>query len=323
MPMKQGRRYGMCRTLAAVAIAGAWSGVGLFAPAAMGAQDERAAAAKITDVESLLDALERADIGIKTFSSELIYDRRFRLQGDRHIRWGSLYFQVEHPAAAEATGKRAQRTFAVRFETLMIPDEQGAVRHDDQSLWIFDGQWLIEKRDRERQFVKRQIARPEDPIDPLRLGEGPLPIPIGQKKADILERYDAVLLAPMAGLEAPEGGDPSSEDAAERASLGQFVADAYQLKLVPKGSHAEQDEFREVRLWYTRDGLLPRAARTINRAGDQSLVLLAGAQVNAALPPDVMDVEVPDPAKGWAVQIDEGRYGRDGDRDAQAPGDQR
>lgn len=316
--MRQARRAALNRTIAAIVAAGAWATPGWMAPGVALAEPEQATA-QIYDVDSLLDALERADVGMRTFSSELIYDRSFRLQGDRHIRWGHLYFRVEPPTAA-APGKpsRAQRTFAVRFETLVIPDDQGAVRHEDESLWIFDGQWLIEKRQRERQFVKRQIARPDDPIDPLRLGEGPLPIPIGQKKADILARYEVTLLASEDGLESP---DAEGQDAADKARLREFVADAYQLRLVPKGAQAEQDEFREVRLWYTRDGLLPRAARTTNRAGDESLVLLAGAKVNAPLPPDVMNVEVPDPAKGWAVQIDEGRFGREGDRDAAAPGD--
>lgn len=315
--MTQRTRAGLKSAIAVMVAAFAAAASGWVSPGAALAQ-QGIAAAQIHDVDTLLDALERADVGIRTFSSELIYDRRFRLQGDRHIRWGNLYFRVE-PSAPGTT--RAKRTFAVRFETLTIPDEQGAVRHDDESLWIFDGQWLIEKREAERQFVKRQIARPEDPVDPLRLGEGPLPIPIGQKKADILARYEVTLLASDDGLTAQDADGSADEEAADKAQLRSFVADAYQLLLIPKGAQAEHDDFREIRLWYTRDGLLPRAARTVNRAGDASLVLLAGAQVNTPLPPDVMDVQAPDPAAGWAVQIDEGRFARDGERDAQAPGD--
>ncbi len=284
----------------------------------LGAPEESApastSATAIDSVETLLDALERADVGVRTFQSELIYDRRFRLQGDRHVRWGRLFFQAEPPAAP---GGRARRTFAVRFETLTIPDDTGDIRRPDESLWVFDGQWLIEKRENERQFVKRQIARPEDPVDPLRLGEGPLPIPIGQKKADILARYDAQFLPAGDGLNTPPDVAPDSHEAREAAAMQAFVRDTYQLRLIPKGGAAGDEEFREVRLWYTRGALLPRAARTINRAGDESLVLLAGARVNEPLDPKVMSVETPDPAQGWSVQIDEGRF-RNGGSDEEA-----
>lgn len=278
------------------------------APVLVGAPEQSAPAVApgrtIDSVETLLDALERADVGVRTFQSEIIYDRRFRLQGDRHIRWGRLFFQVE---LSPASGGRARRTFAVRFETLTIPDDTGEIRRADESLWVFDGQWLIEKREAERQFVKRQIARPEDPVDPLRLGEGPLPIPIGQRKADILARYDAEFLDAGDGLDAPPDAAPGSREAREAAELQAFVRETWQLRLIPKAGASGDEEFREVRLWYTRGALLPRAARTINRAGDESLVLLAGARVNEPLDPKVMSVAAPDPALGWSVQIDEGR----------------
>lgn len=290
-------------------IAAAGGAGGVSAPAC--AQDQASAGAAIESVDQLLDALERADADIRTFHSELIYDRQFVLQEDRHIRYGSLSFLVEPPTAP---GRRAQRTFAVRFETLMMADDAGFVRHEDESLWVFDGQWLIEKREAEKQFIKRQIARPNDPIDPLRLGEGPLPIPIGQKKLDILARYDAELLPADAGIVISEGNELAAQEAREFQA---FVKSAYQLRLVPKADRREEDDFREIRLWYAHGTLLPRAARTINRAGDVVLVLLAGAAVNQPLARDVLNVEEPAPGTGWHVQIDEGRFS---DRAAQDDG---
>ena len=55
---------------------------------------------------------------------------------------------------------------------------------------MFDGQWLIEKRPDKKQFVAREIAAPGEDFDPLSIKEGIMPIPIGQRAADVLERFD-------------------------------------------------------------------------------------------------------------------------------------
>src|SRR5205807_3444491 len=41
----------------------------------------------------------------------------------------------------------------------------------------------------------RQVARPGEKIDPLKLGEGPFPLPIGQDPAEVKKNFD-VSLAP-------------------------------------------------------------------------------------------------------------------------------
>jgi outer membrane lipoprotein-sorting protein len=251
------------------------------------------------NVDELLEALETADKGIQTFQSGIMYDRQFLLQGDRHVRYGDLVFRVE----PGATSGRVRRTFAIHFTSLYIDDE---VR-DDKSTWAFDGEWIIEMRPRDKSFVKRRISTPEDPVDPLGLGESPVPFPIGQRKAAIQQRYTATMPKPADGLElAPDDAKDDPEAAAESGKLIEFVQGTYQLRLVPRPDYADDEEFREIRLWYAKETFVPRMARVINRQGDVSVVKMISIKINQPLPKGAISTEPPT-EPGWDIQIDEGR----------------
>ncbi len=272
---------------------------GLAASAAAGQDGDSAGASDaeagsrgpvFASAEALLDALETADREIESFQAEIVYDRQFMLQGDRHIRGGDLYFEVE-PRRGEP---RPVRTFAVHFEWLLL---DGAKRNDRQA-WIFDGEWLVEKRFADRQYVARQIAPPGERIDPLRLGEGPLPMPIGQRKADILARYEAEVLPAHAGFDAEQR---------DHAGYMSAVEGATQLRLTPLPHREAQDDFRSIRLWYRHDEggrLLPVLSRTVDRKGDESFVLLADVRVNRPIPGSVVDISPPPVEEGWEVQYE-------------------
>lgn len=261
------------------------------------------------EAEALLDELESADESIRTFQAEVRWDRRFVLQGDRHVRFGELFFKVDPTEA----GGIPRRTFAVRFDELLIDD----ILRPEQRQWVFDGQWLYEKDFKERTFIARRLAREGERIDPLRLGEGPIPLPIGQKKADILSRYGAELLPPDAGLEADASMD--AQEMEELAGLRRFVEETRQLRLVPRKWYRDESEFREIRLWYQHGSLHPRMARTVNRAGDDSIVQLINIITNQPLPPGSIEIERPREEDGWRVEIDPGRFGTNDQAEEERP----
>lgn len=277
----------------------AWNaGAAGEAPAATGQ------AAPFQSVDALLDAVETADKGLKTFDADIQYDRRFELAGDQHIRNGKIYYKAavvnldELPAGADGrpgvVAGVARKAFAVKFITLVI---DGKVTEESQT-FVFDGEWFIEKNEATKRFIKRQVARPGQLIDPLRLGEGPFPIPVGQKKEDILARYDAVLA-------------PVLDSVADEPHLtGGFLDGCTQIVLTPKAEFPD-DELREIRLWYRAEAdgrVLPRLARTVVKQGDVSLVRLVGMRVNGPdFPADIVSVAEPDRSEGWDVQVDQKR----------------
>lgn len=275
------------------------------APAAPKAH-QAGAAPTIHTADDLLAALEKADEGVRTLSADVRYDRTMKLAGDRHIREGRLYF-VQEPAAQDA--KKRKRSFGVHFDTLLVGERLA----DSPQVFVFDGVWFVEKRAAEKRYTKREVARAGDDFDPLKVGEGPMPLPIGQKAADIKAKYRAELLDPADGLREEE-----------KAGLP-FLSNTWQLRLTPHpvavepGKPRPREEFKEIRLWYQRDTLLPRLARTTSRGGDESFVVLLNLRTNETLPPDALDASEPPADAGWDVQVE--RLGDEkGPAAAPAPG---
>lgn len=253
----------------------------------------------ITTADQLLDALQTADRDLVSLTADVKWDRTFEIQGDKQSRLGKLYYVVTKPQTPDGA---PERRFAIRFDQLWV----GGVQRPEDRTYIFDGQWFMEKDALQKFFQKRQVAPPGEHVDPLRIGQGPIAIPIGQRKQDIVERYTVELLPATAGLDAPPEADKSEKDAA--AQLKAAVQGAWELHLVPKPQFADEEDFTDIRLWYRRgvDGsIMPRMARTTNKQGDVSNVLLINDQAQRAGRPENPEAKVPaemmdtTPPTGW------------------------
>ena len=243
-------------------------------------------AGEFGSAEALLTALEQADQDLRTLEARVMYVRVFAVAGDEQRRDGTLSFR-----SVPREGERADRAFAIDFDTLLV----GRRKEDITERYVFDGQWLLELNFATKDFTRRQVVAPGERFDPLRIGEGPFPIPIGQRKDEILARYEAVLVDATDGLSS--------------ASLRKRVEGMSQVKLVPKPFYEDESDFDVIRLWYSRgeDGrLLPRMARTINHAGDEATVILEDVRVNerASIPDERFDTS---PPRGWNGQVIEWR----------------
>jgi len=253
------------------------------------------AADDIETADDLLRALETAGNDVRQLSALVRYIKTFDIQGDTQKREGRLAF-VSTPAAdgaSEGDDVSYDRRFAIAFERLELDNGR---RIEDASTgylerYIFDGEWLAEVRPFDKQFIRRQVVAPGEKWDPLRLGEGPFPIPIQQRRADILERFDAELLD---GL----------DDVVQRSVRG-VAGKCYQLRLTPKAEANEKD-LQEIRVWYQRDTMLPRMAKTISQSGDESFVLLKDLQINGDA--EVSEAELttapPKDRAGWNITVE-------------------
>ncbi|MDQ7012421.1 MAG: hypothetical protein Q9O74_00825 [Planctomycetota bacterium] len=258
-------------------------------------QAESEHADEITTADDLLRALETSGNAVHRLSAKVRYVKTFDIQGDTQQRDGRLAF-VSTPVDRDVhpeTDAEFDRRFAIVFERLELDNGR---RIEDEStayleLYIFDGEWLAEIRPFDKQFIRRQVVAPGEKWDPLRLGEGPFPIPIQQRRADILERFDVELLD---GL----------EDVIERPVRG-VAGKCYQLRLTPK-PEANEKELREIRVWYQKDTLLPRMAKTISQAGDTSFVLLKNMQTNADAEITEAELTTQPPADraGWNITVE-------------------
>lgn len=260
---------------------------GTVAPSAPTAPSATPAAA--TDAEALLARLETADRGLRSFTAQAQRIKTFsEIQGGgRHIWQGELWF--ESPAAAGDLGAplpnalAPRRRFAVVFTKEVVDN---AVRERRQA-FVFDGAWLLERDDQGKQFVRRRVVQEGETKDPLKIGEGPFPLPIGQRAADLRSRFTVELVEPLEGV------------ADESPRFRELLTGCYQLRLTPLAGSLMERDFRQIKLWYRRDDLLPVLARTLNTDGSSDQVLLVRGQRNADIPAGTFDASEPPAADGW------------------------
>ncbi len=220
--------------------------------------------------QTLLGRIEQRANTVRTLSADLVYDRIQRLVGDRQRRFGSLVYEAGPPAR-----------FAVRFDRLMVDRR---LEHDER-WYIFDGQWLVERYDEQKLFIKRQVVPPDDDnpperqADPLALGAGPFALPVSLKKQQVLKRYEAALINPVEG-ELPQP--------------------AYQLRLIPKKEYP--CDFTQIDLWYDRQTLLPVRARTVDDSDNESVITLRRLRENDAVDAASLDTTPPE-SPAWRVEI--------------------
>ena len=244
--------------------------------------------------EDLLDALEKADANLRTLTSEIQYDKIDGVTGDRQIRWGKVFFVDDSGSATQ----QRDRKFAVRFDKLQLGDRL----EEEEQLFVFNGEWLTEISPNHKQIIRRQVMPPGSDFDPLKVGEGPLPLPIGQKKDDMLARFKVTLLSDVAEL--------SGEDDAETAKLKEFVKGSYQLKLIANPGTSEAEKFTQIRLWYRvwelKDGekrLLPRMAKTVTpKSGNETIVRMIKVQTNTPVDPKMMAADVA--GDDWDIRVE-------------------
>jgi len=83
----------------------------------------------------------------------------------------------------------------VRLRVVFDKKEQGRSAFDEKIEYILDDGWLLDRDYDKRIQVKRQVVAPGEKINLLKLGEGPFPMPIGQKKEDVHAQFDVEKVA--------------------------------------------------------------------------------------------------------------------------------
>ena len=226
-------------------------------------------------VNDLLDRLEKSAPDLKSFTADIRYEKEDPLLGRKELRAGKLIYHHD-PQSKE-------KSFAILFDAAIINGvERGEAKH-----YVFNGRWLAEIDHTNRQFIKREIVPPGKQLDPLKLGEGPFPLPIGQAKAEVLSRFDVTV------ANVPTEG------------LLKDLDDVDGVSLTPKPGTREAEDFTKVELFYDRQTLLPVGMHTAEVNGDRKTVRLLDVKRNSPLNADQMgklDIKEPD-ARTWRIDV--------------------
>lgn len=239
-------------------------------PPAESTPADGAATRAFTTADELLDAVSASDAKINTLQTTIRYETVQALLDDTQVRKGTAVLSI--------SPDRNLKQFRVSFTQFI--SSRGI---EEQSRdYIFDGHYLVERLNEEKHFIKREVVRPGQEIDPLAI-DGPLPLPIGQTKAMILKRFTAALL--------------DSEAGEENARLKGY----YRIRLTARRA---DDDLETVDLWYNPETLLPGRALITQRGGDTVQVDLANTTINnAEVDPALFSTESPSLKDGWRIDI--------------------
>ena len=205
-------------------------------------------------VENILEAVDRHSESLKDFSARMRLDSMDALSEETERRFGRIYYEK----------MPEKRRAAVVFERTV--DSDGRARERLEHYVYSDG--ILSDYDHEaKRLTRRQLVQPGETYDPLRLGEGPIPIPLGQRRVDI-EKSFVVSLAP-----------------APKTSLVKDPTRAAGLRLVPRPGTAlvEKNKIASIDLWMDRVSGSPVAVSITERDGDQVSARFMDIQLNTGI----------------------------------------
>jgi len=211
-------------------------------------------------VDAILDGLERRGREVGDLSARLTWELYDQIVEEKYINRGQMLYKRQEPNAR----------FLIRFDEQVMGQ-----RVRPQKKWfIFDGRWYIEASELAGEIHEYEIVPPGKTVDPFRLGQGPFPLPFGQKKADILRYFRVRLVRPAAG-------DPDKSD---------------HLVLVPISGTDMADDYRKLDFYVNRKLELPVRFRLFHTDDKITTVDFADLAINTGLTGSRFEVRFP---KDW------------------------
>lgn len=243
-------------------------------PGVLWAQTPTSAPATATTVASVMPALEmlqRRGDTLKDFTAKVRKEDKSRF-GDLEIREGTAAYQKNG----------AVTKLGVHFDTLRGEDFPSAKLDEDM---VFDGRLFVHRDPKAKTFSRQELVPEGKHFDPLKLGAGPLPLPIGQDPQEILKNF-TVSLEPVDAKQTPKGYQPE---------------DLVHLKLIPKseGRYA----FKVADLFIDPKLELPIKVSTLSAGGAQSTVIFSDVQMNQGNP-KILEIKEPEQGTGWSVTFE-------------------
>ncbi|MBM4112564.1 MAG: hypothetical protein FJ253_04190 [Phycisphaerae bacterium] len=227
------------------------------------------------EARALVRDVEAATADLRDFRAGVIVERVDSLTEESERRSGQVILE------AASSGRR----FAISFDSFIGPDGRA---DESRRQFVYDSGWLAEIDFERKQFVNRQIVAPGELFDPLRVGEGPLPLPLGQRAEEVFARFEVEPASP------PERG------------LLRHLSGVRGVRLTPKPGLPEREETESVDLFYDASTLLPRGVLQRRPNGDRVEVLLREPRMNEGLDENarsLLTIRTPDPRDGWAVDV--------------------
>jgi hypothetical protein len=179
---------------------------------------------------------------------------------DRQVKLGVIGYRA-------ATVKDPPK-FVIHFNMLLHDD----LKLNKQEWFCFDGRWFREIREQTCTVIDREVVAPGEKFDPFKLGEGPFPLPFGQKKSEILKEFEVTLIPPAKG-------DPPMTD---------------HLVMIPRKTGNFTKKYKQVDFWIAKDNQLPMKIVSEDLHSNIITATFQDIRINAGIPDDMLWLPVPE-----------------------------
>ena len=142
-----------------------------------------------SSVDDVLDALDARGRNLREFVANVQLTEIDEATQLESVRTGRVWYQKQKD------DDRIRVTFDQKLE--------GRFAKNEKVEYLLDDGWLVDRDYRRSVEVKRQVLRPGEKVNLLKLGEGPFPLPIGQAKQDVHKEFEVTKADP--GADAPKG----------------------------------------------------------------------------------------------------------------------
>lgn len=217
----------------------------------------------------LLELLESAGQRYQSLRADLSYHVLMKQLGDQELRKG--YVAYLNPQGDEP-GK-----FRVHFDSLRLGEGKPIKEVED---YAFDGHYLVMAKHKIKEMTFVQVTAEGERAQPMKLGEGPFPLPFGQNVQDVLTRFDATT---KGATEGPAG--------------------TRYLRLVPKPEQAEQASFTRLEMWIDPQTALPARLVSEDPSRNVTTVDFTNIKTDPKLEDNTFDIKWGQFGAGWQRDI--------------------
>ncbi len=181
------------------------------------------------DVNKVLDELYDVGKDLKSFSANVTLREKDEISGNSWSRSGMAVYEKLSDGDS-------------RFRVTFLKRMQDELVQEQRIEYLLDKGWLYDRNYPRKLEVRRQMVRPGEKINLLKLGEGPFPLPIGQSREDVLKLFEAKKMEPAKS-------DPAS---------------TVHIQLTPRAGTQFERKFKSIDVWVALESSMPVRIETVD-----------------------------------------------------------
>ncbi|MCP4377561.1 MAG: hypothetical protein GY794_15460, partial [bacterium] len=232
--------------------------------------------------KKILDAMEASGKATKTIRTDFTYKTVNTSLGDSEYRTGWIAYQSKQTIKSGDKSITIPPMFRVHFETMRLGKGKTVTKRVD---YIFTGKVLIIAREANKNIIRMQLPPNVKDADVLQLGKGPIPVPFGQKTADMIKHF-------VCTTRPKRFTDPK---------------DTVYLNLVPRKKHAKDLSTVYVHMWVSTKNHLPAKIVTRDKSKNIITTTFSKMVINKAVKKSLFTFPKP---SGWKVIVQPFKAGK-------------